>query len=126
MTVDRDTLARFMQQRGMRPKVLAEATEGKVSEKTIRRALKGAVHPNENTARLLAKAFGVEPNTLANPPDDKAELQKLEQDAKMYRHTLLLRGEERLNLDLVKRHYNVDTDYIIKAAPLMFSLVAEL
>ena len=128
MTVDRDTLTRLMQLRGMRPKDLAEATEGKdkVSEKTIRRALKGEVHPNENTARGLAKALGVEPNTLANPPDDKAKLQKLEQDAKMYRHTLRWRGEERLNLDLVTRHYNVDTDYIIKAAPLMFSLVAEL
>ncbi len=126
MTVDRDTLARLMQQQGMRPKDLAEATEGKVSEKTIRRALKGEVHPNENTARLLAKALQVENGFLASPPDEDSK--KWTKVREFLRKQLMvsMTGKDFVNFDLVTRHYNVDTDYIIKAAPLMFSLVAEL
>lgn len=124
MHINKDTLKFHMKKCGMTQTELAAVS--KVSAKTIGRALRENRSQNEDTVGNLAMALQVEPAALGLPPDVVSEMAALEQMARTYRHSLTLAGEERLNFDLVQRHYGVSNDLIIKAAPLMFSLVAEL
>ncbi|NBZ86058.1 helix-turn-helix domain-containing protein [Stagnihabitans tardus] len=103
------------------------AARSKVSEKTIDRILDAEDHNSQTTTvTRLARALGVTPEDLAQPPAPGDLRQQQDPNAYSYRHAFTLTGSERLNLDLVGHRYGVSPADILKAAPALYALVAEM
>lgn len=98
-----------------------------INDRTIRRILKGESEKNNRaTTTHISQALGVAPEDLAQPPSPADLRQEQDQNASFYRHAFTLSGGERLNFDLVQHRYGVSTQDILKAAPALFALVAEM
>ena len=119
MSIHPAKLRHLMTSKGFNNTTLA--AESGVSAKTISRALKGE-DTGANTGTRLAKALGVTPEELALPPASDEQ----DPNAYFYRHAFTLSGSERLNFDLVSHRYGVPQADILKAAPALFALVAEM
>ena len=98
-----------------------------VSAKTIGRIEGGKTTPRANTVKRLAKALGVTPEVLADPP---AALAERERDEKLRsigfrKLSTHVPGRAALALDLVERRYGVSVRSQLELAPLVFTILAE-
>ncbi len=126
MRINPETLKMLRNGRGFSQETLAEASG--VAKKTIARIETGkGGETRENTARELANALRVKDvEVLAKEPESeearREELGKLG----LLPIKLLLDGETLLAYDLVEKEYGFDMKSLIHAAPLLFTLLAEM
>ena len=127
MQINPETFKKLRKKNGFSQQTLADATTKGVSKKTIARIESGkGGETRGSTVQELAKALRVKPEILAREPDSdvvkEAELQK----HGLRQVKLVLDGETSLAYDLVEEQYGVETRQIIKAAPMLFTILAEM
>ena len=127
MKIHSETLKKLRKERGYTQQGLAE--KARVDKKTIARieGSKGG-EPRGDTVRLIAKALGVEnPQVLAEEPESDVvheEFRKI--GARRVKVKVPLFDEAILAYDLAEEHYGVDMHKLINAAPVLFTLLAEM
>ena len=126
MQINHETLKKLRNQKGYSQEGLAK--EAKVSKRTIAEIESG--NKTEGTrgsiVKKLAEALRVEPEVLGNEPESE-EVREVE--IRKYGLRLVnlpLKDETILSYDLIKEHYGVDIGQIVNAAPLLFTLLAEM
>ena len=125
MKIVPETLRKLRKDSGLSQQGLADIA--RVDKKTVARIEGGkGGEARQGTALDLAKALGVEPRVLAMQPESEAM-----EDRELRRHGYVgakmhLRGETMLAYDLVLDRYGVDMWDVIDAAPLLFTLLAEM
>ena len=124
MQINSETFKKLRKSKGFSQQTLAD--ESGVAKKTIARLEKGEGEPRGSTVQELAKVLRVKPEVLAEEPDSgevkEAELQK----HGLRPVKLVLDGETILAYDLVKNRYGVGMNGLVYAAPLLFTLLAEM
>ncbi len=124
MKVHKDTLRNLRKKMGLSQEALKEVSG--VSKKTIARIELGEGEPRGETVRLLAKALDVKPEILFEAPDSEAVREEELQKHGLRPIKLVLDSETILAYDLVAEQYGVETRQIIKAAPMLLTLLAEM
>lgn len=125
MSINADKLLHLMKIKSETTATLARKSG--INDRTIRRILKGESETNnQHTTTYLAKALGVTPEDLAQPPSLADLRQEQEKNAYFYRMAFQVTGSERLNFDLVQHRYGVSALDMLKAAPALYALVAEM
>ena len=125
MKIQPETLRKLRKGKGLSQQALAD--EARVDKKTIARIEGGkGGETRGSTVKLIAKTLRVDPEVLAQEPESEAvreaDLRKLG-----YRTVRLsFLGETVLAYDLVKDRYGVDMRQLIDAAPMLFTLLAEM
>ena len=125
MQINSETFKKLRKSKGFSQQTLAD--ESGVAKKTIARIESGkGGETRGSTVQELARALRVKPEVLAEEPDSgevkEAELQK----HGLRPVKLVLDGETILAYGLVAEQYGVETRQIIKAAPMLFTLLAEM
>ncbi|MCY3825549.1 MAG: helix-turn-helix transcriptional regulator [Nitrospinae bacterium] len=124
MKIQPKTLQKLRKERGLSQQELAD--EARIDKKTVAHIEGGKGEPRVSTVERIAKVLRVKAEILAEAPDTeavkRAELQKLG----LRVEKLLLDGETILAYDLVKNRYGVDMNSLVYAAPLLFTLLAEM
>ncbi len=139
MRIDPETLKKLRKARGLSQEMLADVS--RVSKKTIARIETGkGGETRGGTAKELAKALSVKIEVLTGEPGT-AHGNMAEESSDFlagegvssrilgtafYRHRITLSGEALLAYDLVREHYRVDMLSLVHAAPLLFTLLAEM
>lgn len=119
MKIISDTLRQLRKGTGLSQQGLAERAD--VDKKTVARIEGGkGGEARQETVRRLAKALGVEPKVLAAEYSTEPEVVGY-LGVRVY-----VRHETMLAYDLVEDRYGVDIWEIIDAAPLLFTLLAEM
>lgn len=119
MKIVSDTLRKLRKETGLSQQGLSERAD--VDKKTVARIEGGkGGEARQETVQRLAKALGVEPKVLAaeHSPESKVDGYL---GVRVY-----VRHETMLAYDLVEDRYGVDIWEIIDAAPLLFTLLAEM
>ena len=129
MRIHPETLKRLRKARGWSQQELAE--KGKIEKKTIGRLeSENGGEARESTARLLASALKLgNPRILAQGPESDAvrdEVSRINFDSGGSGPRVHLDSETALAYDLVEEHYGVDMHRLIKEAPMLFTLLAEV
>lgn len=125
MKIVPETLRKLRKDSGLSQQGLAD--RARVDKKTVARIEGGkGGEARQGTALDIAKALGVEPKVLAAEPASEAM-----EDRELRRHGYVgakvhFRGETILAYDLVRDRYGVDMWDVIDAAPLLFTLLAEM
>ena len=122
MKVHKETLRNL--RKGIQSRGISEVS--RVSKKTIARMELGVGEPRGETVRLLAKALDVKPEILFEAPDSEAVREEKLQKHGLRPVKLVLDGETILAFGLVAEQYGVETRQIMKAAPMLFTLLAEM
>jgi transcriptional regulator with XRE-family HTH domain len=120
-------LKQLRESRNLSQALLAEASD--VSQKQISRLEKCDEHECLNTCHGktlegLAKALGVSPEELAKPPKGAAE--EHAQALGLRRVYFYLSEQDRLNYRFLEARYGVKAHDILRAAPLLFLVTAEM
>ncbi len=127
MPINVETLELLLKEKGMTHKTLVEASG--VSSKTITRIIAGEErNSNKNTTAKIAKALGVSPEELAASPADK-ELREIKAKLRAFvssRTIINLNGQTNIHFDLVSARYGISPQAQIEAAPLLFTILAEM
>lgn len=126
MSINPKTLDRLMKEKGLTQAAL-KAQAG-VSVKSILRALKGGTTSNKNTVDRISRALGVKPEALAANPDNQ-HLKEVDDQLKAsnyHRASFYVSGVTSLNFALVEERYGMSQRSLIDAAPLLFTILAEL
>ncbi len=127
MQINPETLKKLRNKNGFSQQTLADATETGVSKKTIARIESGKGGGTRgSTVQELAKALRVKPEILAQEPESEAVREQELQKYGLRPIKLVLDGETILTYGLVAEQYGVETRQIIKTAPLLFTLFAEM
>ncbi len=126
MQINPETLKKLRKKNGFSQQTLADASG--VSKKTIARIEggKGKVEPRGDTVKLIAKALRVKPEVLAQEPESEAVREQELQKYGLRPIKLVLDGETILAYGLVAEQYGVETTQILKAAPMLFTILAEM
>lgn len=121
--IDPDTLKMLREQRGLSQEALAEAID--VTTKTINRLERGRVKkPHGETLRKLAEVLDTSIEDLATPPDDEPDTDSGWLGSK--RSYFFTTYDDRMHYRFIEARYGVKVNSILKAAPLLFVLVAEM
>ena len=125
MQINSETLKKLRNKNGFSQQTLAD--ESGVAKKTIARIESGKEkgEPRGGTVKLLAKALNIKPEVLAEAPESETVREQELQKYGLRPIKLVLDGETILAYGLVAEQYGVETREIIKAAPLLFTLLAE-
>ncbi len=126
MTINVKTLELILREKGFSQKALSDRAG--VSAKTISRIIAGEERNSNTTTAKIAKALGVSPEELAASPADK-ELReiKAKQRAFVSSRTIIdLNGQANIHFDLVSARYGISSQAQIEAAPLLFTILAEM
>lgn len=120
-------LKQLRESRNLSQALLAEASD--VSQKQISRLEKCDEHECLNTCHGktlegLAKALGVSAEELAKPPEGAAE--EHAQAHGLRRFSFYLSEQDRLNYRFLEERYGVKAHDILRAAPLLFLVTAEM
>ena len=137
MKINPETLEKLRKARGLDQQALAERAG--VNPKTILRIENGdSKETRWSTIERIAEALSIKPEVLTQNPESEAVkevLKKLGKRGKPRRHPIeaffqqvkfRLDGETILAYGLVAEQYGVETRQIIKTAPLLFTLLAEM
>ena len=125
MQINSETLKKLRNKNGLSQQALADASG--VSKKTIARIESGkGGETRGSTVQELAKTLRVKPEVLAEEPESEAVREQEFQKFGLRPIKLVLDGETILAYGLVAEQYGVETRQIIKAAPLLFTLLAEM
>lgn len=127
MRINSETLKIFRKKRGFSQEALAEASG--VAKKTIARIETGkGGETRPSTVQLLAKVLGLKDiQVLAQEPESEAV-----RDEELQKHDflrpikLILNGETSLACDLAAERYGIESYRIFNAAPMLFTLLAEM
>ena len=120
MKIVSDTLRMLRKETGLSQEGLAERAD--VDKKTVARIEGGkGGEARPKTVQRLAKALGVEPKDLAAEHSPESKVLDGYLGVRVY-----VRHETMLAYDLVEDRYGVDIWEIIDAAPLLFTLLAEM
>ena len=127
MRINPETLKKLRNKNGLSQQTLAD--ESGVSKKTIARIEGGKEkgEPRGDTVRLIAKALRVKPEVLAEEPESEVvneEFRKI--GARRVKVKVPIFDEAILAYDLVEKRYGVDMRKLINAAPVLFTLLAEM
>ena len=127
MTIDIKTFNLILKEKGLSQKALSDRSG--VSAKTISRIIAGEEHnSNKNTTAKIAKALGVSPEELAASPADR-ELREIKARLRTFvssRTIIDLNGQANIHFDLVSVRYGISLQAQIEAAPLLFTILAEM
>ncbi len=127
MAINVESLKLILAEKGMSQKALSDAF--RISSKTISRILAGEErNSNKKTTERIAKAIGVKPEELAASPADKKR-RELNARLRAYLSTRTivdLDGLTNIHFDLVSSRYGITTQALIKAAPLLYTILAEM
>ncbi len=127
MTINVKTLELILREKGFSQKALSDRAG--VSAKTISRIIAGGGrNSNKNTTAKIAKALGVSPEELAASPTDK-ELREIKAKLRAFvssRTIIDLNGQTNIHFDLVAARYGISPQAQIEAAPLLFTILAEM
>ncbi len=130
MIIHAETLKKLRKARGLSQEMLADVSG--VSKKTIARIETGkGGETRGGTAKELAKALGVKIEGLAKEFEDEDNDNEQDVSRRMrgwtfYHPRIPLSGKTLLDYGLVREHYRVDALSLIRAAPLLFTLLAEM
>lgn len=126
MQINSETFKKLRKSKGFSQQTLAD--ESGVAKKTIARieSEKEKGEPRGDTVKLLAKALRVKPEVLAEEPESETVREQELQKHGFRPVKLVLNGETILAYGLVADQYGVETRQIINAAPLLFTLLAEM
>ena len=126
MQINHVTLKKLRKERGYSQEELAGAA--KVSKRTIAEIESGkkTVGTRGSTVKLLAAALRVEPEVLGQEPESEVVKEVEFRKSGLRFARLPLKSETILAYDLVAEQYGVDMTQIIHAAPLLFTLLAEM
>ena len=125
MKVHKDTLRNLRMKMGFSQEALAN--ESRVSKKTIARIEGGkGGETRGSTVQELARALRIKPEVLAEAPESETVREQELQKHGLRPVKLVLDGETILAFGLVAEQYGVETRQIIKTAPLLFTLLAEM
>ncbi len=126
MLINSETFKKLRKSKGFSQQTLAD--ESGVAKKTIARieSAKEKGEPRGETVKLLAKAMRVEPEILAQEPESETVREQELQKIGLRPVKLVLDGETILAYGLVADQYGVETTQILKAAPMFFTLLAEM
>ena len=124
MQINPETLKKLRKTKGFSQQTLAD-TSG-VAKKTIARIETGKGEPRGATVQELAKALRVKPEVLAEEPESEEV-----RDEELRKHglemvSLPFDGKTIHAYDLVSDRYGVDMKWLINAAPMLFTLLAEM
>ena len=127
MKIVPETLKQMRNRKGFSQQGLAE--KAGIDQKTVARIEVGkGGETRGNTVARIANALRIKPETLGREPESEAAkgagLQKPGLGA--FNCRLSLDGETLISYDLVKEHYGVGMQKIINAAPMLFTILAEL
>ena len=128
MKIKPETLKKLRNTKGYSQQALAD--EAGVDKKTIVRIEGGkGGETRGETAKMIARALGINDfHVLAEDPESETvhseEFRIL--GARRVKKEVLLFDETVLAYDLVKEHYGVDMHKLINAAPVLFTLLAEM
>ena len=128
MKIIPETLKHWRKKRGFSQQRLAE--EADIDQKTVARIEVGkGGETRGGTVKQIAKALRVKPEVLAEEPDSEAEHD--EEVRKKYgwgvlNHRLRLDGGTLISYDLIHDRYSVGMYDLIKVAPLLFTILAEM
>ncbi len=120
-----ETLRKLRKRNGLSQQGLAD--KARIDKKTVARIEGGkGGEPRGSTVKEIASALDVEPQVLAQEPESEAV-----READLRKHGLRMvrlpfYGETILAYDLVSDRYGVDMRQIIDAAPMLFTLLAEM
>ena len=113
--LDGKALTEARRKRGWTQVELSEETKPKVDVSTISRIERGKpTRVRANTLRALAKALGVQPESLCPTAEAERDVMKIRMET-----------ATRNALTLVARRYGISRESIIEAAPLLFFIAAE-
>ena len=125
MKVHKDTLRNLRMKMGFSQEALAN--ESRVSKKTIARIEGGkGGETRGSTVQELARALRIKPEVLAEAPESETVREQELQKHGLRPVKLVLDGETILAFGLVAEQYGVETRQIMKAAPMLFTLLAEM
>ena len=127
MKIVPETLKQMRNGKGFSQQGLAD--KAGIAQKTVARIEVGkGGETRGNTVTRIANVLRIKPETLGREPESEAAkeagLQKFGSGA--FNRRLSLDGETLISYDLVKEHYGVDMRKIINAAPMLFTVLAEL
>lgn len=126
MQINPETLKKLRKKEALSQETLAN--ESGVAKKTIARieSGKGKNEPRGSTVKLLAKALRVEPKVLAQEPESEAVREEELQKHGLRPVKLVLDGKTLISYDMVEKHYGVGMRGLVYAAPMLFTLLAEM
>ena len=126
MKVHKDTLRNLRKKMGFSQEALAN--ESRVSKKTIARIESGEVkgEPRGDTVKLIAKALRVKPEVLAEKPESETVQEQELRKIGLRVIKLPIDGETLISYDLVEKNYGVGMRGLVYAAPMLFTLLAEM
>ncbi len=119
-----ETLRKLRKRNGLSQQALAD--EARIDKKTVARIEGGKGEPHGTTVKQIAAALRVEPQVLAQEPESEAMEDEVFQKHGFRRAKFYLHGETVREYDLVEDRYGVDMTQIIRAAPMLFTLLAEM
>ena len=124
MKIQPETLRKLRKERGLSQQELAK--EARIDKKTVAHIEGGKGEPRASTVERIAKVLRVKAEVLAEAPDTeavkRAELQKL--GLRVIK--LPIDGETLISYDLVEKNYGVGMRGLVYAAPMLFTLLAEM
>ena len=124
MKIQPETLRKLRKERELSQQELAK--EARIDKKTVAHIEGGKGEPRVSTVERIAKVLRVDPQVLVEGPESEAvrdvELQKL--GLRVVK--LPLDGETLIAYDLVEKHYGVGMRSLVYAAPMLFTLLAEM
>ena len=127
MSINVKTLSLILKEKGFSQKALADRS--RVSAKTVSRIIAGEErNSNKNTTAKIAKALGVSPEELAASPADK-ELREIKAKLRAFvssRTIIDMNAQANRHFDLVSARYGISAQAQIEAAPLLFTILAEM
>lgn len=125
MKIVPETLRKLRTEKGLSQQGLAD--RAKVDKKTIARLEGGkGGEARGSTVTEIAKVLDVKPQVLAEDPESEATRDEVFRKHGYLGVKLHLRGATILAYDLVRDRYGVKLWQIIDAAPLLFTLLAEM
>jgi transcriptional regulator with XRE-family HTH domain len=122
MNIDVTTFDLLLRKNGMTQAALAERAN--IGTKTVGRIRRGEPLRTTNVKKI-ADALGVSIEELIAPPTDVLA-ERAEKRSGLHRVVVDLEGQAINALTITAKHYRVSEKAVLAAAPLMFSILAEL
>ncbi len=126
MQINSETFKKLRKSKGFSQQTLAD--ESGVAKKTIARieSEKEKGEPRGETVKLLAKALRVKPEVLAEEPESETVQEQELRKIGLRVIKLPIDGETLISYDMVEKHYGVGMRGLVYAAPMLFTLLAEM
>ena len=126
MKIQPETLRKLRKERGLSQQELAD--EARIDKKTVAHIEGGKVksEPRVSTVERIAKVLRVAPEVLTEDPDSEKVKEKELQSTSLRPIKLVLDGETLISYDMVEKHYGVGMRGLVYAAPMLFTLLAEM